>query len=452
LWIKFIKPLQKSTQFRCSIISLANIQTRYKANISAIKTLKEQIEKLYDYYKYGTTICEKRINEGIFINQSLEEVRKTIQEILIYNAEDSIETTPDFIEDCLKLYCPTGKDCFQMNHTVTNEPTIQSELFNSIYEHYLVAKPETEEDSVKLANKKKFYDELIVNIFCVLNITKSANDPPVVPYIDINSLKRMFNNRLYLKQENKTPPPGKYSENNKAKFILEIKKVFYNIAKYPKKLKELHESEDIQKLAKLFLPEISFPYTPTSDDLSGSDVFHSDLTVEQTIKYMSYILESTNDAKPTNETDTIKKLSINLENSIYNAIFLIDKTNAASVIGTLEFVDIMSKFGTTDNICTVEDLEVSSNESKFPYMKKLLQLHEISNHEFLQQEYKTESTAEPETVDFFKLLSDYYKYEENLNTWEKKPVGKLQSAGKRNKTTKRQIGCRKNRTERIDKL
>ena len=41
-------------------------------------------------------------------------------------------------------------------------------------------------------SKELFYKDIVVSIFGVLNISRKANNPPPVPYIDINELKRLY--------------------------------------------------------------------------------------------------------------------------------------------------------------------------------------------------------------------------------------------------------------------
>ena len=416
---------------------IASLNARYQQNIQAIQEIKAQVELLYKYYQYGQKVCENRKKEGVFINQSLEEVRKTIQEILIFNADGSIETTPDFIEDCLKLYCPSGKDCFQMNQSAAKDAKIPSELFDAIFQHYKAQYETKDLPTPPEELKKKFYNELIVNIFCVFNITKSANNPPVVPYIDINALKRLYFNRNSIKLSEKR-------NQNDTKLFTEIQKVLLNIAKYPKKLKELHDSKDIQLLAKQFLPTtITFPFPSQANATDNTKTpFSMDLTKTQYDKLFPN--------PPTTTAPTTAKITDVLKNNIRGMIELVDRTNAASVIGTLEFVDIMSKFGTTNNICSVNDLElpgIDTEEKKFAQMKKVLQLHEISNYDFLNPP----DAEQPQPVDFFQLLSDHYKYEQGTNTWDKpdkKGGATANKHSKRNKTAKRPMGRRKNQTEK----
>ena len=262
----------------------------------------------------------------------------------------------------------------------------------------------------------------------------------MVPYIDINALKRLFFNRNSIKVTKKRTE-------NDAKLFTEIQKVLLNIAKYPKKLKELHDSKDIQLLAKQFLSGITFPFPSQSTASDNKKTpFSTDLTETQ---YANLVTQS-KDTDQSTATDQSIKITDILKKQIHEMIELVDRTNAASVIGTLEFVDIMSKFGTTDNICNVNDLELpqtdTETQDKFLKMKRVLQLHEISNYEYLNS--PDDSRTQP--VDFFQLLSDHYKYEQATNEQSlKKTIGGNKKGGKRNKTSKHRIHGRKNQTEKV---
>ena len=260
-----------------------------------------------------------------------------------------------------------------------------------------------------------------------------------MPYIDINALKRLYFNRNSIKLSEKR-------NQNDTKLFTEIQKVLLNIAKYPKKLKELHDSKDIQLLAKQFLTDtIRFPFPSQANATDNTKTpFSMDLTKTQYEKLFPN--------PPTTTAPTTAKISAGILENISGMIELVDRTNAASVIGTLEFVDIMSKFGTTNNICNVDDLPGNdTEEKKFNQMKKVLQLHEISNYDFLNPD--SVNTGQPQPVDFFQLLSDHYKYEQGTNTWDKPDLPAKGGATankhiKRNKTAKRPMGRRKNQTEK----
>jgi hypothetical protein len=139
------------------------------------------------------------------------------------------------------------------------------------------------------------------------------------------------------------------------------------------------------------------------------------------------------------------------EKTVNEMLILIDKTNAASVIGTLEFMDVMSKFGTTENICTLNDLKqmyMSQNgqtvsNDYFQTMQKFHQLHEISNSGY-------DDVQNLPNSNFFQLLSDHYKYEMETNTWTppQSGGGKRKKQEKKNKTEKKRVSKHREKTEK----
>jgi hypothetical protein len=359
----------------------------------------------------------------------LEEVRKTIQEILVFNAQGSIEMTPDFIEQCMQVYCPTDKECFKMGQLNTKSEVIPSVLFQAIYDHYYSPSPQNTTPTPTPKSKKDFYNELMVNLFCVFNVTKFANNPPVVPYIDTNSLKQNFYNRLYKKEQS-------YKE----KLTTDLKKVLRNIAKYPNKLKELNDSPIIKKLASKYLG-LEFPVNKTPEDAPKKSPYSSILTVNEYQKVQDA------DNKNANEPPADKVNLGIFEKDMNEMLILIDKTNAASVIGTLEFMDVMSKFGTTENLCTLNDLSTlyqgtnGVSEDYFKTMKQFHQLHEISNSEY-------DDVANLPNSNFFQLLSDHYKYEMETNTWIRPQPQPRPGGGKKNKTEKKRVSKHREKTEK----
>jgi hypothetical protein len=423
-------------------------QDRYNENIKIVNQIKDAIDKLHNYYKSGQSICENRTKEGIFINRSLEEVRKTIQELLIFNAEGSLELAPDFIEHCMRVYCPIDKECFKMEQVASGDDAIDSVLFKAIYDHYYSTSQVQDKPS-----KKTFFNELIVNIFCVLNITKYSNNPPVVPYIDTNSLKINFYNQLYKKTQDGEYPHLK-------KLFEELIKVLSKIAKYPNKLKELNDSPDIKSLSQEYL-EITLPVNDVNnpkDNKQGVQQTQDNKTPSPpspessilTVDEYKFIIDKVSNAQEKlngnlkNYTNIIKNKAeqIKFEQYMNTMLTLIEKTNAASVIGTLEFVDTMSKFGTVENLCNIDDItleETKDNEpdAKFESMQKIYQLHEISNSEYENDASKY--------VNFFKLLSDHYKYEEKINKWESNESKSVQETKETENTIANQ-GGNKNRT------
>jgi hypothetical protein len=155
-------------------------------------------------------------------------------------------------------------------------------------------------------------------VLCVVNLEKTANNPPPVPYVDINTLKKMF----YYKTMYETP----------FVFMNLIETAIDKIKSYGDKLAEISGSEITKKVA-------------------------------EAVANYKRILKNA-------EPATLNEFNTTFENNLLtpehnaNAIKLfiesIDNSNAASTMGTLEFVDSVAKFNSVENIC----LEVD-NEQRF---------------------------------------------------------------------------------------
>jgi hypothetical protein len=124
-----------------------------------------------------TSICQTRVNEGIFINKSLYQLRKfigdTIQKVKPANA------VAPFTDVCAPLQCnPYYRDCFGQNKYYDEfEPRFQ-------------VKPPGEygllSDYIMRVDNSENITFCIIN---VVNLSKDANNPPPSPYIDITDLQ-----------------------------------------------------------------------------------------------------------------------------------------------------------------------------------------------------------------------------------------------------------------------
>jgi hypothetical protein len=283
-------------------------------NISKITNkydlLKKHVTNIYNMVKFVKTICYNRVKEGLFINQSLKGIRNTIRNIMIEKNTDKIYYSPDYMDYCLDKYCPTGIDCFNINdpNTKNNIETIESPIFKYIYE---LLKKNTDIANYTI---QTFYKEIIISIFCVFNISMSANDPPPVRYIDINKLKNTFR----LLSINKT-------QNNSKELIEMLNLVKQNI-----------ETENDSK-----------------NDLGS---------IFPNITVIVNLLSSTTAIK------SISEIKQNME----IIIELIDNYNAATTIGTLEFIDQNAKLNSVENSCYDFDIDSGENKNGFENIETML--------------------------------------------------------------------------------
>lgn len=278
-----------------------------KKFIEYFNTIKKEYDinqvELFEKNKeknYGKEICKIRRNEGVFINNSLEKVRDLINFIIIEKNKYKLTISPPFVDECLNFYC--NKDiCFKIKrediykkyesdikNNIKSKPKenipFQSIIFNIISEE------------IGIINIVK----LIISVFCVFNVSKKANNPPVIPYIDINKMKFLYNN-------------------NK---IDEFKNEFENF----KFNKDYDKNKFIYPLNKF-------------------------------VKDESKILNIINNNYYLNLLNLIPYINKNNANEekyktiIQNFFTFIDNFNSSSAIGTLEFIDSLSKYNTISNIC-----------------------------------------------------------------------------------------------------
>lgn len=248
--------------------------------------LKDIFKEIRCRMDWGKQVCEIRRNEGVMINNSLSDIRETIKSILIEKNKSSINISPTFIDACLSNYC-INDNCFPLksdNKIVSSG----SEIFNKIKE--------------ELGSSFKLED-LIICVFCVVNLSRNANNPPPIPYIDINNIwyELNHNNTIDLFNIN-------------SRFYKESFKLINKMNEFKDKIKEFLQT-DIY---------INF------NEIISKIGDQSNLSVEEM------------------ESDKLK---------IILCLDEIDKINAASTIGTLQYIDTLSKFNTTKIICDTDNVK-----------------------------------------------------------------------------------------------
>jgi hypothetical protein len=260
----------------------------------------------------SNVICENRREEGYFINNSLTKVREVIKKILFEKNKESINITPNFIDICFKNYCPHRRNCFSFD-TFGNQQTQNttgSVIFDEIYKELQGQKG--------YKTPQEMYKNIIISIFCVFNISRGANNPPPTPYLDINKFKSIY----YF--ENMFSGDG--FQKNQEEFIAQGDRIIKMISETFK-----------DKVADL--QTIKSPSTPNNNNT----IFTSFVNVINYFKDPLY-------------TDKLQQTYNGLhKNYVKELIDMIDNNNAVSAIGTLEFIDQITKFNTIKNTCVAND-------------------------------------------------------------------------------------------------
>lgn len=186
-WTSLFKSRDMYYQLQDSFFKTLETNKTMELVTYSIKLAKDIITDVKNQIEYAQKICNNRSYEGNYIRESLLNIRDTIREMLIEKNNGIINSSPNFIDICLEAYCPTHTNCFAIsNDNKQSNEWIPSQIFSDIYKKIKKSK-------VYGYKKSDFYKEIIVTVFCFFNISISTIEPPPVPYIDINKLKKDWN-------------------------------------------------------------------------------------------------------------------------------------------------------------------------------------------------------------------------------------------------------------------
>lgn len=242
-----------------------------------VKKVLDKIRETIIYIKFIKNACDNRAIEGSFINKSLLDLSQDLMNIVNHKNKNNVYYIPNIVDKCFPSYCPTFNKCFSVEYQ--NNPSINSIITKTIAEKLGY------KNANGIYNLKSFFDNLEVAIFGVFNWSRIANNPPPVPYVDINIFSQM---------------------------IFERDQVSFNMTKF--------KDELTKKINELIRTNVS----PEAKD----------------------ILESINDIiKDRSSID--EDIAIQIREKLEH----IDKTNSLTAIGTIEFIDRISKLNSISNSC-----------------------------------------------------------------------------------------------------
>lgn len=236
-------------------------------------------------------VCENRRVEGYFINRSLRDLRAAVNAFLQHRQRQGINLTPATAALCDDQHCRgrvETRACWQRD-ALDARGADESVLMNALLREF---HPDA-------SSMDALFDRLVVCVFCVLNITKDAytNNPPPVPYVDVNGVKRALAHE----------EPEEVVECAYAAARAHMTE--YDVAKTV----ALSEDPALTALDKRFVNK-----QPSCRAVSKRRTKPSEAVVRDYLR----------------------------------ALETFDNHNAASALGTLEYVDRLSKFNATDVVCT----------------------------------------------------------------------------------------------------
>lgn len=326
-----------------NIDELFTIDTRNKitddaflSDVAEYKLNNQRIlENMFDFFiaklrqndcktKYISGVCDVRRNEGFMINTSLSTVRKTFSVLLQERTKSNILINPPHFEDCDDLYKNKNGELFKFSNS-------QDGIVGTIF------------DTIKIKEKIDT-DKLVLSVFCVLNASRDANNPPPVPYIDLSELRKKYKDAYYLREKRITTNDKKYDDK-----ITDLVKYALYMCYFINVL-----SKDLNR--DFILSNNYFDYT--------ANLQRSQPVTNMTItKYLQDVLI---------DFEKFKQPYEDIYNAIDELINYIDNINQVSAIGTLEFVDRLSKLNTVDTLCRVDstqpDTYTNYNEIQMNYL------------------------------------------------------------------------------------
>ena len=320
----FIENLKKTyTIFTENIDPMKNPEDELncKYYLENIVRLSETIQNLLNILKIGQQICLRRKKEGEYINGSVRRLRNQLLDIIHVKNSDSSILIPNAIDDC--FYCTNDNSCLS-RQSKTNE-SVQVDAVSVIDE-----KKYSEDLSYNILSTlfkainnitiEDFCKTIVPCIVCMFNTARS-DDPPKIPYLNINSIKKCF----YDFQESQKP------------YLIHLPD-----AKYPVGQDQDAQDQDAQNNKHLIA---FYKFTETMSTLI--EQLHTLITYYNENYDMSVLSNITNKNVLFVNPVNFQKLFNNFDNMIK----CIDTWNEASSIGTLEFMDSFCKFNRNRYMC-----------------------------------------------------------------------------------------------------
>ena len=285
----FIEKLEKSTtMFQYAILYALNKKNKLNPEKETQEDRDLYNKAQVDFYQKSTAeICKERTKEGMFINQSLKQLREFIgYELTHMNGPDY----PNFVGECAKIQCnPYFLECFgKKDFLDVKEYENTENLPKSTLGEFITK---------SVGDKQVTYC-----IFCVINLSKKANNPPPIPYINITDLQSEYQrlkNSLYESfdpSDKKTDPTTLSDPAKDALIALRTNPLYLSL--------DTSTKEEVFKNMQL--------------------LFDSNTRINERLPYLKNILQ------------------------------IINNSNAATTIGTLEYTETMAKYGFNEVTCSTE--------------------------------------------------------------------------------------------------
>ena len=384
-------------------------------------------------------ICLERMCEGLFINNSLKQLKEIIGYLLnkVQRGDYSAEI-PNFDDYCMKKQCGLlDRDCFTYKS--------KNKLIDRIESTYFDANKDTEEENTKEVMRKVFKDinktnpnnpvmiqelnnktcntvsmdcikNMVFCVFLVVNFSRHVitNNPPPVPYVDCTQLKSELH-RLSTAEDDLIP-----NENEFPDYMDTMHMKFSNAKDINRNLLYRYYTKDLDKVpTKISKDKDLLQYIAKEPLLKMYD--------QSSLDIINLSIENIVTANETKDKRT----------GIEIIIKEIMSSNDKSTIGTIEYADSMAKHGVGDIICNyevnptiLEGGNIKKNK-KYKIVKKIEDGHGMDNSvsEGGNKKYKTIKKMNGGIIDYSILKDVEKKPDINFGTKDKCNATNMESCG-----------------------
>ncbi len=284
------------------------IETNFIKN--QMEIIINKINECLAYNKYIKRACEHRLHEGEYINKSLQDLMEDLTYIMAYKNRDNLYYVPNFGNECFPQYCYNKSSCFNIPNVI--EYNAKSDIMREIYNY--------------LDKYKHLSGKVSENVSQSMGSDTYAQDPTIYDYLTI-CIFGVFNwSRI-----SNNPPPVQYVNINS------LKQLVYQRTQY------------------------NFPVNSFNTELSKI------INLLNTRKTSLFALNLLNKIQKLIGNKT--QVNSTIIGKIIECLKQIDNQNTISAVGTVEFLDKISKLNTIDSTCLIKNINTSDYQEIYPKKK-----------------------------------------------------------------------------------
>ena len=336
---------------------------------------EEFYQAIYDRINFLHYQVIKRTYEGIFINKALEVMRNTMTNVLTNKAGNNT-IVPNYVNKCINQYCdPVLGNCFSAIESESNNDEIYNTIHDVIIKKLNNTNQPTKMDTIisKLETNFTYCVCLVLNNSLYDYRGDPVNNPPKIPYIDLTDLiieynrYKRINTKLAIARGSDVPDPNnlifkKFSGLKKRRGMrtgingsdelydksfkdLIQKKTGYSYKNYINK--DINTDILLLTAYKLYCA-----YAGTIKDIEDKDasyknspIHKNNIALQKLLDIKEYVTFLTQETDEKDVEELIEKFG--------KLIQTIKNINATSVVGTIDFIDEISKYNLNYDNCSI---------------------------------------------------------------------------------------------------